>query len=303
MKYPFLLFTLCLSVLVYSNSSAQYYTNQNKVWAFGSNVGLDFNSGVPIAISTNINTGEGCASVCNPSGSLLFYSNGRIVYNGSGMIMPTGSSIVSFGTLSTEQAALIVPVIGNTNQYYLFSLGGAAMLGFNRMSYSIVDMTLDGGLGDVVAASMGTKLVDSLGENMIAIAGNDNNIWLITHRRDTALFLAYNITSTGISTPVKSTVGVFTGGYCYDYGMLRSSNNRRKIAQAISKANQCYGTLLYDFDPSTGIVSNCVEIDTANNAPYGVEFSPDNTKLYSNGAQGILQYNISLPSFAAIQAS
>jgi type IX secretion system substrate protein len=266
-------------------------------------VGLDFGSDSPVGISTSINTGEGCASVCDPLGGLLFYSNGKIVYNKTGAVMPAGTAIVSYGTLSSEQAALIIPVIGSTNQYYLFSLGGAATLNYNRISYSIVDMTLDGGLGDVVAASMGTMLVDSLGENMIAIAGNNNNIWLITHRRDTAVFLAYSITATGISAPVKSALGIFNGGFCYLFGMLRESPNRRKIAQGVYKVGQCYGTLLYDFDPSTGIVSNCIEIDTSNDAVYGVEFSPDNTKLYSNGAQRILQYNISLASSAAIQTS
>ena len=300
MKWIFTLFIF----LIFNDLSGQYYTNQNKVWAFGLGTGLDFNSGRPVSITTSMNIGmgepEGCASVCDSSGHLLFYSNGMKVYNKTGAVMPTGSSIVSFNTISTEQAALIIPVIGKSSQYYLFSL---ASVGQGNLAYSIVDMTLAGGLGDVIATTLGTPLQDTLGENMIAITGNNNNIWLVTHKEDTPLFLAFNITSSGISAPVVSEAGIFHGSQCYAWSMLRESPDRRKIAQGVYESGQFYGTLLYDFDPNTGIVSNCKEIDTANTNVYGIEFSPDNSKLYSNGNHCIIQYNISLPTIAAIQAS
>ena len=306
MKHVCLLLILCFGFVDISTLSAQYYTYQNKVWAFGSNVGLDFTTGSPVEISTSINTGEGCASVCDSLGHLLFYSDGKKVYNKTGAIMPSGSSVVSFITNSTEQAALIIPVIGNANQYYLFSLealGGGS--GNCHLAYSIIDFTLAGGLGDVVASSMGTPLQDSLGENMIAIAGYNNNIWLVTHRKDTDLFLAYNIKSSGISGPMISATGNYSGNSCYAWSVLKESPNRKKIAQGIYKAGACYGTQLYDFDPNTGTVSNCTSINTTNDATSGVEFSPDNTKLYLNDwhAKSIYQYDISVSTTTAIQAS
>ena len=302
MKKIYLLLTL--SFLFFVNASGQYYLNQNKVWAFGIQVRLDFNSGTPLRISTNMNIGmgepEGCASVSDTLGHLLFYSNGKVVYNRTGAVMPNGLSIVSFDPSSTEQAALIIPVIGKSDQYYLFSLGS---IGDGQLAYSIVDMTLDAGLGDVVSASMGTPLQNSLGENMIAVPGNNKNIWLVTHMQDTSLFLAFNITASGISSPVVSTTGSFHGHFCYGWSMLRGSTNRKKIAQGVYKSEQCYGIQLYDFDPATGFVSNCVSIDAVDTATYGIEFSPDNTKIYTNGGNKITQYNIALPTLAAIQAS
>lgn len=306
MKKSLLFF--CFVVLMFNSSIAQYYTNQNKVWAFGGGAGLDFNSGSPVYIHTGMNTDEGCASVCDASGHLLFYSNGKIVYDKTGTIMPHGASIVSFLTKSTEQAALIIPVIGNANQYYLFSLQGCCSgSGSTHMAYSIVDISLNGGLGDVISSSMGTPLADTLGENMIAIAGDNNDIWLVTHRNDTTLFLAFNISSTGLNTlPVVSPVGNFHGYTCYGISMLRESPNRRKIAQGILANGSCYGTFIYDFDPATGIISNCIVVDTTPNGTYGVEFSPNGTKLYANSsgaANEVIQYDISLATEAEIQAS
>jgi hypothetical protein len=291
----------CMSIV---KVPGQYYANQNKIWAFGNNAGLDFNSGVPVAIKTSISTAEGCASVSNAFGSLLFYTDGHCVYNKMGAIMPSGSSIVSFSTNSTAQGALIISVINHPNEYYLFSLEpeeSSPVWGGN-LFYSIIDMSLDGGFGDVSA--MGVLLNDSLGEDMIAIAGNHNNIWLVTHKQDTALFLTYDITSTGVGIPIVSAAGSFSGNLCYSLSMLKASPNRKKIAQCVYERGQCYGIELYDFDASTGIISNCLSVDTLNDS-YGIEFSPDNTKLYtvSSNARILYQYNIALPTSMAIQAS
>ena len=305
-----LLFIKILSILLIDvfpiKSFCQYYSSQNKVWAFGTNVGLNFNSGSPVAFTSAINTYEGCASVSDSLGNLLFYTNGKSVYNSLGNLMPSGYNIVSFITNSTEQAALVIPVIGSNSRYYIFSLESlnGSILGNCHLAYSIVDMSLNGGLGDVVVSSISTALGDSLGENMIAIAGNNYDIWLVTHKRDTALFISYDITVTGISMPVISPVGEFTGYECYGRSMLKVSPNRRRIGQAVFNVYQRNGNELFDFDPNTGLVSNEILLDTVGN-DYGVEFSPDNTKIYfgSNASGSVIQYDISLSSTTAMKAS
>ena len=64
---------------------------------------------------------------------------------------------------------------------------------------------------------------------------------------------------------------------------------------------------MYDFNPTTGVVSNCVVIDSVG-SHYGAEFSPDNTMLYTDefvahDTTKILQYNISLSTASAIRSS
>jgi len=132
--YPIILLTLLLCTCIRTHLLAQYNMPQNDVWTFAINEGVNFLPGpAPVSIITSSATEEGSASVSDNSGSLLFYTEGIYggvgarVYDRTGAIMPHGNAIVPFATFSCTQAAAIVPVIGNPNQYYVFSLeqGGA----------------------------------------------------------------------------------------------------------------------------------------------------------------------------------
>lgn len=300
---------ILLPILLFATSVfAQYHTNQNKIWAFGKNAGLDFNSGSPTPISTNIDLQEGGASVSDASGNLLFYTDGKKVYNKTGAVMPSGGDIVPFSPVSSSQGALVAPVIGSSGRYYVFSLEQSTSGNTSKLAYSIVNMAMDGGLGDVEGGS--TPVADTLGEKMIAVTGNNNNIWLLVHKRDTAIFLAYEITASGVSaTPVVSVTGTLSGALGYAIGVIKASPDRRKIVSqtfAFSSISAA-GTELYDFDPTTGVVSNCKVLDSVA-SQYGAAFSPDNSKLYVQQHVGpnemrIYQYDVSSSDAATIRAS
>ncbi len=225
--------------------------------------------------------------------------------------MPSGNSLVSFSTSSTTQAAVIVPVIGSSTQYYIFSLQyiGAVTTGSTNLAYSIIDMSLNNGLGDVIASETGIPLNSNLSEKMIAITGENKNIWLIIHQRDIAQFQAYNITSKGINnTPIISNVGTFSGNDCYGFGVLKASPDQKKIVcQCYQLISSYMGTELYDLDPATGLLSNCTVLDSTT-SQYGAEFSPDNSKLYTQeslqfDSMIIWQYNLNMPTSSEIRNS
>lgn len=306
------LLSLIVFICAIANASAQYNSNRNKVWAFGKKAGLDFSAGSPMPIGTGLTGLEGTASVCDTDGHLLFYTNGKAVFNRTHNLMPSGASVVPFETNSTTQAALIVPFLGDADKYYLFSLQEASFSDDVpcRLTYSVVDMSLAGGLGDVVASSAGKLLEDSLGEKMMAIAGNNNNVWLITHRRDTSIFLAYEITSLGLDTiPVVSNSGRFSSEYGYALGVLKASPNRRRIVSQSRNlfVGNRFGTEIFDFDPVAGVVSGCIVLDSVT-SQYGAAFSADNSKLYTQASIGIdtlkiYQYNVALPTPNDIRGS
>ncbi|MES2702719.1 MAG: PKD domain-containing protein [Bacteroidota bacterium] len=310
LRLTLLVFLLAIAGAVH----AQYNTMQNRVWAFGILAGLNFNTGVPVPFTYGMQSNEGCASVCDEAGNLLFATQGYTVYNRLGAIMPAGLGIVPFMTLSTTQGALIVPMPGSTTLYYVFSIewtaGNIAAPPIGKFVYAIVDMSLAGGMGDVAVA--GTPISANLSEKMIAIRGDDCNVWVLVHSKDSAVFRAYEITPAGLSlTPVVSVVGSFTGTNSYAAGVIKVSHDRTRIVSQCQRsvAGGPNGTELYDFNPATGIVSNCRVLNT-NERQYGAEFSPDNTKLYTSqstlpaaGVTTISQYNIALPSTAAIIAS
>src|SRR5688572_25307914 len=86
-----ILFTLASAI-----SNGQKYGH---VWHFGLKAGIDFNHCPPKPILNGRNAGgEGCASVCDANGQLLFYTNSDTVWNSQHI--PMGSLVNSFGTLS-----------------------------------------------------------------------------------------------------------------------------------------------------------------------------------------------------------
>jgi hypothetical protein len=68
------------------------------------------------------------------------------IWNSNHQVMPNGGGLG--GHFSSQQLAILKHP-GNANQYFVFNTGYNGR-GPNIISYSIVDMTLQGGLGDVV---------------------------------------------------------------------------------------------------------------------------------------------------------
>ncbi len=273
---------------------------EGNVWAFGDKAGVNFNTSPPTPILTAISTSEGCASICDASGQLLFYTDGTSAWNRNHNLMPNGTNLTGAGniTSSTTQGALIVPMPGNTGKYYIFSLGNREnAFYFGRLYYSVVDMSLNAGLGDV--ASKG-KLMDSmLTEHMTCVAGDNCNIWLLVISRSDAKFKVYNIDFTGIaSVPVVSPRTAGGGTSNGLVGCIDISPDRSKIA--VAQGN----LVMYDFDAVSGTVTQPMVLDNSVSNPYyGVCFSPGNTKLYATSDDPIWQFDLSLPGAAAIAAS
>lgn len=255
----------------------------------GYNSGLDFNGTAPVPRTTGIFAFEGCASICNSSGSLLFYTNGTTVWDAAGNIMPNGNTIFPgpYNTYSTTQAALIVPrqVTGN-NQYYVFSLAG-------RLYCNLVDMSLNNGMGDVVTSFplRNVPLMDSLAEKMIAIPGCNNNTWVLTRSNTQHKFMAFEVTAAGLdTTPVVSYTGGLVAPYRYFQGYMQASPQGNRIVTTLPE-NLGHGALEYcKFDYTAGQVYDRKVIDSSSG--YGVAFSPDGTKIYTQLNSDIYQYDL-----------
>ncbi len=292
-----ILISACLfTLLLWSiDSRAQ----REQVWAFGNRGGLDFNSGAPVEINTAMDTKEACASICDTNGQLLFYSEGSLVWNRNHQLMPGGAGLTPMPntfmtpTVSTSQGVVIVPVMDVPGQYYIFSLVASEWPNdFGKLYYSIVDMSLDGGLGDVITTKKAIFLDDGNLEKMVPVVGNHCNIWLLTCSKS-AEFRAYEITATGINpAPVTSKVGL--GSVGKPYGCMAVSPDRKRVAAA--QMGSTNGAAIYDFDPNTGIVSNELQLLPYGGA-YDACFSPDNSKLYVVGSGGnsnhTLQFDLS----------
>jgi len=270
---------------------------ENNQWCFGNLAGLNFNSGSPVAVSSQVNTTEGSSSIADAAGNLLFYSDGITVWNSNHMPMPNGFGL-NGGTSST-QSALIVAQPQTPNIYYVFTTAEAQ--GAAGFCYSIVDMSLQGGLGDVTQKNV--QLFTPSAEKVCATRhSNGIDVWVLGHEMGTNNFLAYLLTSAGLSAPVISSCGtVYSSGGGVEVGYMKFSVDGRQLAHAM---RYLFSFELDSFDVNTGIVSAPVSFASTNGIQaYGIEFSPDGTLLYTSADNQTSPYDITQHDAVSILAS
>jgi gliding motility-associated-like protein len=304
---------ITIFILIATTATPWAQSNQENNWVFGNGAGINFNGATPIAFQNNlVGFGEGSASVSDENGDLLFYTEGSVVWNRNGGIMPNGNNLTGLTsvttysvTSSTSQGTMIIPMPGNKNKYYILSLTSMEQNGVGnagKLYYSVVDMNLNGGLGDIEINKKGILVATGLSERLTAVIGDHCNIWVIGVTVGGSI-VSYQVDFENfITIPVISTVGIphlFTG-------VIVASPNGAKLAA--SKCNMfgegLDGLMVFDYDISTGLASSPKQI-LPNNGAYGVAFSPDGSKLYASSStlDKILQFDLSSNNATTIAAT
>ncbi len=284
-----------LTISVYTFAQGEFNN-----WCFGKGVKLNFNSGSPVVSSSAIQGWDNSASISDSLGNLLFYTDGVTVWNKNDQIMPNGAGLQ--GDTTGGQAATIVKQPGNDSLYYIFTMddGFTNNYGFR---YSVVNMNLNGGLGDVETAGKNTLLVATNSEKIVPVPHADGvNIWIVMHEANNNTFRSYLLTPDGLqTTPIISSVGTSQSGTNDFMGQLTVNKAKNRLACVL------YGSdliELFNFNNYLGLVSNPITISGVSK-PLGVEFSPDGSKLYVTEflSSNLDQFNLSTYTQSAIIAS
>ncbi len=273
-----LLFSLCVCA------------QQNNMWYFGSRAGIDFNSGVPTALSDGqINTSEGTASIADSEGSLQFYTDGRTIWNKDHQIMENGQDLR--GHHSAAQSALIIPKPGSQQHFYVFTV--AAWGEADGFRYSEVDMAANAGLGAVTDKNI--LIQTPVAEAMNATwHSNGEDIWVVVHGFGNNSFFAYLVSSSGVaSSPVASPSVPLPDAF--GQSAMKLSPDGSKLA--FSRINGQNGLHIFDFDNTTGLITNPILLHAA--GCYGIEFSASGNILYTTRMDRLLQYNLLSPDIGA----
>lgn len=277
---------LLYSIVVFSQGEANN-------WYFGNHAGLSFASGSPVALTDGqLVTDEGCATISTASGQLMFYTDGTTVYNKNHTIMVNGTNLM--GSYSSNQSATIVPKPGSTTLFYIFTTD--AENGSNGLRYSIVDMNMDNGNGAVTSDKnvlIYTPVTEALS---VTKHGNGQDYWIISrdwnniNETNINRFIAYQLTSSGLNfTPVTSSFGNY-----FSYGMDRGSIKISPSGSKLAYASYNSYAQLFNFNNSTGVVSNQIILSNDPYGTYGAAFSADETVLYMSNEEfhKIYQYNL-----------
>jgi hypothetical protein len=289
-----------------------YSQNRTNVWElsykFGSapkcemryeNSIMDTASVYRVMSFTNTNT-----SICDTNGNLILYTNGLTVGNRN---YDTLMNAVNFNpggeTLAAEpiglgscQSVLILPDPGSVNRYYLFHVSGEGFIADStyqvqpfHLSYSVIDMTLDGGLGGIVDTLKNMYVVvDTLLHGGLTAVkhANGRDWWVIAHNFYRDKYYKLLLTPNGIQDVYEQTIGSDLMYDVYVQATFSADGSKYCITNH-------YGWFDYmQFDRCTGEFSDPITVYSEDSLGlYGCSFSPNNRFLYVSSRYNIYQYD------------
>lgn len=199
------------------------------------------------------------------TGAFRFLALTDKVFDRNFNVMPNSDSDPEiFDPLSISKMIAVAPLINDTNRYYFFNLSGIAGL-----TYSIIDMRLNNGLGAVDPAAKGIvvktmEYSESMPEIIDVVPGNNCDYWVLiaenTASANNFRVYAIHVTEAGVSTnSVTSTLQKdYQSQVFWDY---QASPDRESIAFVALKPDKdtvkdkVSNIYFYRFNPETGIVS------------------------------------------------
>ncbi len=288
---------------------------ESNIWYFGRDAGLDFNFDPPIPLlnlpTTGFFSSEGCSTISDSEGNLLFYTSGEKVWNKDFQIMFNGDNLA--GHNSSSQSSAIIPFPGTYNyaenrfdKYFLVTLDDyvvdAPILEDKGVRFSEVDMTMDNNRGGVTT-NKNIHLFGTTTTEKVCVVPHSNgcDYWVICKVVDSNDFYSYHISSSGFNTvPIVST----TTSFFVDArpGQMKVSPNHKLLSYVVPSNSAYTGFYVFNFDNTTGIITEKFA-DLSSDTQYGTAFSPNSKILYKSGGSKVYQYDVSVASNADFVAS
>jgi gliding motility-associated-like protein len=289
---------LLLLLFVAGGITAQSAANQANNWHFGNGLAISFtNAGPVLNPPSSMVAFEGVVSMSDTTGQLLFYTNGggrpfnpllpTELRQSTGIIWNRNHAVLydmrgeEGGGYSSRQSAISFPdPSGEAGVYYLFTMeesdfaSRTPIPGQPRgrgLSYFIIDMALNGGLGGVRQSEQQLFVPAYEGLDAVPTAKGDG-YWVVCHSEENgAKFLVTQVQGFGVSPTLAYPVTAVDGKIEFSPDGQYLLNN----------------DLLYAFDAESGaIASDPFELSGIDSEV--ASFTPDSRFLYTIENRGII---------------
>ena len=276
---------IIISILVFGLAIANAQENAN--WYFGKHCGINFNEFPAVNDpQSQIDQWEGCATISDEDGNLLFYTDGITVWKKNHQEMVTGLN----GHYSSLVSAYIVKQPGTEDIYYLFTIDAAERKVYG-ICYTIIDMS--DGYGTVIKKNV-PLFIEASPRIAATHHANGRDLWIVTTKQFTSEVQAYLLTDEGIEKkPVKS---FLPDNFELDKGFMKFNCDGDRIYMANTKLNEI---LILEFDKLTAEASikhRIYKDDGVQRWFYSLELSPDNDALYATTFNPTRIYRFDLSS-------
>ncbi|MGE5356374.1 MAG: T9SS type A sorting domain-containing protein, partial [Deltaproteobacteria bacterium] len=320
MNYKFVYLIIIMfstSNIIHSQNFSDYKWLFNGYSYYPSNI-MDFTRNGEIdSIKLRTNLGYNNVSICDNEGRLLMYFGGCNIIDSTHNIMENGDS-VNFGFAWTvfcadgvgsypgSQNSLILPDPGNSandkNKYYLIhkaqdTIHKPYFSITNELRYSIIDMNLNDGKGRVVkkdqVLEQGKDFVTSY--TSACKHKNGRDWWIIQLLGDTNLYYKFLLSPEGITlNDIQSLGPNFTDWTGVGQSVFSPDGSKWMMFGDLNGSKLGIGgTLIYDFDRATGILSNLQMVETQDSGSFvGCAISPNSRFAYLSAMWDVYQIDL-----------
>ncbi|MBN9141349.1 MAG: hypothetical protein J0H23_11035 [Micrococcales bacterium] len=279
-----------VSVVPWSVCTPAQVRASERYWAFGTASMFDFGTtGTTVGVGTmaGVSSAEGSFTVTDSKGVLQFVvDSSGVIRRSSGTAM-TGSPTAS--TLSGASPSTVFPAGQGTGKYFVV-MSSATTTAAGQLRYWMVDMTENGGAGQVTGGNNLGTAVASMAVTSVPNA-DGTGYWVISPRRGSATVDAYRFSSTGYISAVTTTssVGTAAAASTTNYEDIRFNADLTRVAMLASNNGNSSGThrvRLMSFNAATGVPAlvgqNTFTRSGSSAHGYSVEFSPNGAYLFAS---------------------
>ena len=256
--------------------------------------------------------GPAQANIADSAGNLLFYTNGCWIANVVGDTMVNGINL-NPGQFANGYCPdgfpkaimqVALPFPDSVNKYILFHQTGDVSIYSRKLYYSIIDMSLDSGRGEVTQKNQ-IAFSDSLIFGITACKHANGRDWWVAVLKDSSdVIYTLLLTPNGITNIQQQ--HLFVPMHINFSSIQAFSPDGSKYAYTVSSAtgNMSYPYLrdlrILDFDRCSGLFSNAYVINLNDtNFGIGLAFSASSRFLYTSKAFQISQFDLQASNIQA----
>jgi len=247
------------------------------------------------------------ATISDDNGNLIIATNGCWIANSTNDTMQNGGGLNpgnftddwcdALSAIPFAHANVVLPYPGDSTKYILFHQTGNYSVGVmaTEIYQTIIDMTLDGGLGGVIQKNI-IVFSDTLVPGMAACRhANGRDWWLIALEDNSTRIYKFLITPFGSSFYGMQSFNALPPAF-NNVAQPTFSPDGTKLAYTFTDytnwSNPYHDIRLFNFDRCSGILSSPTLIDVSDGfGGLGVAFSPNSKYLYACSWQNIYQIN------------
>ncbi|MFN4253569.1 MAG: PKD domain-containing protein [Saprospiraceae bacterium] len=253
------------------------------------------------------------AIICDDGGEVKIYTNGCQMYEKDGEMILNSDSInigyayqefcVNQGAYRTIDASMLLPAPERPGFYYYITDGNYYDLTISpivaytaRLSYNLIDMNAEGGLGRVVEKNV-PLLYDTLTGGQIEAVkhANGRDWWVVVPIYNTNIYRFFLVSPSGVALHHSQAIG----NKC-TYQTVCCQAIFSPDGSKYSRYSNLDDLFIFDFDRCEGMLSNFkyIEVqDTTLNGEFyvncsGISISPNSKYLYLTNVFDLMQFDL-----------